>query len=269
MSSDHRLRLVCPPNVRVEEYPPSFVEGRAGDCWSFRTAETEKLQHTKFCFVAETRSCWRHLLEMHWLQTVHSNLSSYTSPHNVDIKFIDIPTTPSTTKPAQQQPSPAATVFRLKDNTAIIHARLTDANTVLELRYINWTEKPEAGKPFSSPRNLRLQIRLSATLLPVIRFSQDSENLWCYVLTTNNYLVRMRLTVESMFLTPLSGKFYSLQQLDKHIVPITFGIVSSNQVIIACENGSLIYLYDSSNGKRDKGDFRCARCEYAYLHKSI
>ncbi|KAI8582060.1 hypothetical protein K450DRAFT_228838 [Umbelopsis ramanniana AG] len=192
---------------------------------------------------------------MHWLQTVHSNLSSYTSPHNVDIKFIDIPTTPSPIQPTQHQPSPAATVFRLKDNTAIVHARLTDANTVLELRYLNWTESSDAGKPFSSPRNLRLQIRLSATLLPVIRFSQDSENLWCYVLTTNNYLVRMRLTLENVFLTPLSGKFYSLQQLDRHIVPITFGIVSSTQVIIACENGSLIYLYDSSNGKRDKDPF--------------
>lgn len=262
MSSDRRSGSFARQKDRVEEYPPSFVEGHAGDCWSFRTAEAEKLQHTKFCFVAETRSCWRHLLEMHWLQTVHSNLSSYTSLHNVDIKFIDIPTTAPTTKPEQQQPSPAATVFRLKDNTAMVHARLTDANTVLELRYLNWTDKPEAGKHFSSPRNLRLQIRLSATLLPVIRFSQDSESLWCYVLTTNNYLVRMRLSAESMFLTPLSGKFYSLQQLDNHIVPITFGIVSNSQVIVACENGSLIYLYDSSNGKRDKGDFRCARCEY-------
>jgi Nucleoporin Nup120/160 len=207
------------------------------------------------------------LLEMHWLQTVHSNLSSYTSPHNVDIKFIDIPTTPSPIQPTQQQLSPTATVFRLNDNTAIVHARLTDANSVLELRYLNWTEKPDVGKPFSSPRNLRLQIRLSATLLPVIRFSQDSESLWCYVLTTNNYLVRMRLTLESMFLTPLSGKFYSLQQLDKHIVPVTFGTVSSTQVIIACENGSLIYLYDSSNGKRDKGDYCCARLNIAISMK--
>jgi hypothetical protein len=248
-----------------------FAEGRAGDCLPRLSAETQKVAAHENLLVAETYRCWRHL-EMHWLQTVHSNLSSYTLPHNVDIKFIDIPTTPSASQPSLQTPSPAATTFRLKNTTAIVHGRLTDANTVLELRYLSWVEKPEAGNLFSGPRNLRLQIRLSATLHPAILFTQDSASLWCYVLTTNNYLVRIRMPLNTMFITPLAGNFYSIQQLDQHIVPVTFGLVSSTQIIIACQNGSLVYLYDANNDKRDKGIysiFRFACSDIINLHHGV
>ncbi|KAM3580308.1 hypothetical protein VKS41_007545 [Umbelopsis sp. WA50703] len=53
-----------------------------------------------------------------------------------------------------------------------------------------------------------------------------------------------------MFRMPLSEGHHTIQSLDQDIIPVTFDVMSSAHVIIGCENGCLVHLFDSSNGSK-------------------
>ncbi|KAG2183802.1 hypothetical protein INT43_006813 [Umbelopsis isabellina] len=192
---------------------------------------------------------------MHWLQSVNSSLSSYTPAHNVDIHFVDIPIARSQNVQRTTELRPEATICRLNDSTAFIHARLTDANTVLELMHLDWLEGSKNADAVESSKNLRYQIRFSATMLPIIRFSQDNNAVWCFLLSENNCLTRIRIAKDKMFTEPLSEGYCVIQSLDQDVEPVTFDVTSSAHVIIGCENGSLIHLSDPSNGSKANDRF--------------